>query len=462
MKKLLLSVALGCALASPLALAKELPPVGGTPKDFKLTQTQTVTLPNGLEVVYIPFGSTPKATLQLTTMVGNYDDNGKDSLVDIAYRLMSKGNANLSAAELAQQAAAMGGEFNTSVGMTESSVSIDVLSDHIADAVALLATVALKSEPTEDGVEQEKANLMRNVNVQKASAQGQASEAFAKQMFGDHPYSVAYPDEAKNASITVKDVADFYADNVTGMRSTLYVSGKFDQSSVQKAVEAAFAEMPKGTARDIAAPKTQGQGTLTFVPREGAPQSTVRLGVNVPGPSDPDAIGLAVMNTILGGAFSSRITSNIREDKGYTYSPFGTVVNREKVSYWLEGADVTAESTGASLHEIIGEITRLQNEVPSKEEVDGFKSYMSGIHLLRNSSRGAIINQLAFLKRHGLPTEYLENYVSNVNSLTPEKISELAKTHLVLDDMVLVVVGDEASVKPQLAETEVLKGFKSE
>jgi len=161
----------------------------------------------------------------------------------------------------------------------------------------------------------------------------------------------------------------------------------------------------------------------------------------------------------LGGAFSSRITANIREDKGYTYSPRSTVVARVGTGVWYQGADVTAESTGASLNEIFKEIKLLASEPPSKEELDGFKNYMAGIFVLRNSSRAAIINQLSFLELHGLDKQYLQEYVQKVHSATPEQISVMVNKYLDINKMTLVVVGDAASVEPQLKQVKELEGY---
>ena len=126
-----------------------------------------------------------------------------------------------------------------------------------------------------------------------------------------------------------------------------------------------------------------------------------------------DFVALDVMNSILGGSFGSRITSNIREDKGYTYSPRSTVDSRYKSAIWYEQADVTTEFTGASLQEITKEIERLQNEAPSKEELDGIKNYEAGLFVLLNSTPAGIIGQLVFLDTHELEDDFLINKVQS-------------------------------------------------
>ena len=112
-------------------------------------------------------------------------------------------------------------------------------------------------------------------------------------------------------------------------------------------------------------PKPNPQRMLDVSDRPGAPQSTILIGLPVTTADSPDAIPLQVTNALLGGSFNLRITANIREQKGYTYSPFGSISSRYRDSYWVEGADVTTKFTGASLKEIVGEINRLATEPPA-------------------------------------------------------------------------------------------------
>ena len=123
-------------------------------------------------------------------------------------------------------------------------------------------------------------------------------------------------------------------------------------------------------------------------------QSTVIIGVPTVDPTHADFIPMTVMDALLGGAFASRITKNIREDKGYTYSPYSELSTRYRDAYWAENADVTTAVTGPSIKEIFAEIDRLQAEPPSAEELKGIQNYLAGTYVLQNSSRAGITGQL--------------------------------------------------------------------
>ena len=174
------------------------------------------------------------------------------------------------------------------------------------------------------------------------------------------------------------------------------------------------------------------------------------LGVPAVDPTHEDFVPLTVMNSLLGGAFASRITKNIREDKGYTYSPYSELSTRYQDTYWAQNADVTTAETGASLKEIFAEIDRLQAEPPSTEELTGIKNYLAGSYILQNSSRVGIAAQLQFVDLHGLPASYPNTYVKQIMAVTPQKVMEVARKYLNDEQATIVVVGDRKSIEQQL------------
>ena len=174
------------------------------------------------------------------------------------------------------------------------------------------------------------------------------------------------------------------------------------------------------------------------------------MGLPVPDPTNPDNIPLTVTNALLGGSFGSRITSNIREQKGYTYSPTSQVSRRYHDAYWAEIADVTTAATGPSLKEIFGEILRLQKEAPSSAELKGIQSYLSGLFVIQNSTRQALIGQLRYVDLQGLGEDYLKNYVQKVNAVTPDEVQRMTAKYIKPEQMTIVVVGDKAKISEQL------------
>jgi zinc protease len=153
---------------------------------------------------------------------------------------------------------------------------------------------------------------------------------------------------------------------------------------------------------------------------------------------------------VLGGYFSSRMTANLRESKGYTYSPFSAVQNRYRDANWAQNADVTTTVTGASLKEIFFEIDRLQAEPPTEAELESAKNYMLGTFVLRNSDRAGIIAQLEFINFHGLPADYLNTYVGKVRAVTPGQVQEMTRKYIDDTRTAIIAVGDRKQIEDQV------------
>ncbi len=434
------------------AQARQAPPAPGTPKDFVIPAPTRFTLANGLPVTMVPFGRVPKVTVRLIIDVGNADE-AKDQvwLSDLLGRMLQEGTATLGADALAREFAGMGGQLGIAVGPDTTTITTDVLSDQGARAVSLLASVVQAPRLPASELSRLKATLARELAVQRATPQAIAAEKFAELVYGDHPYGRTFPTEAMLNGYTLEQVTAFHRDHFGAARARLYIAGVFDRAAMEAAVRTAFDGWTKGKPAAPRAQPPRGTTRHALVDRAGAPQSTLMLGLPVADPSTPDWIPLVVTDSLLGGSFASRITSNIREDKGYTYSPFSTIASHPDVAHWVQTADVTTAMTGASLKEIFGEIDRLRKEEPGREELQGIKNNLAGVFVVQNASRSGVISQLAFVDLHELGADYLSQYVKRLMSVSPEAILRMANKYLTPGEMTLVIVGDEKTVKEQVA-----------
>jgi predicted Zn-dependent peptidase len=441
------------AVVAPLAGAqRQSPPPAGTPKDFQLPPKATFTLQNGMRVVLVPFGAVPKATVRLVLRTGSIDESADEVwLANVTGDLLQEGTTTRAAEQLSEALAGMGGTLAVGVGADETTVGTDVLAERVPDGIRLLADVVRRPKLPASELPRIKATRARQLAIARSQPQPLARERFARLVYGDHPYGRVYPTEGMLNGYTVEQVRKFYTNNFGAGRATLYVAGVYDSASTARAVREAFGDWARGPARTAAPPpKPRAQRQFALIDRPAAPQSTLFLGLPVPDPSQRDWIALEVTDALLGGSFGSRITTNIREQKGYTYSPFSVVQPRVKDATWVEIADVTTTATGASLKEIFGEIDRLQREPPPPTELRGIQNNLAGLFALRNASRGGVIERLAFVDLHGLGDDYLTSYVKRVLAVTPADVQRVARTHLQPDRMTLVVVGDTKAISEQL------------
>ena len=451
-RKFLLVLAIGTLAAAPVFAQKQTPPAGGPPKPFAVPAHETYALPNGLQVTLIPYGNLPKVFAVVAVRVGSLNEP-KETLgvADLTGRLLKEGTTALDAKALAEATARMGSSLDTGVTPDETTLSLDVLTEYGPDAVKLLADVAQHPLLPESELPRLKTDLLRQVAIAKTRSGQIALARFRKILYGDHPYGDVLPTEDTIQKTAIADVKKFYESNYGAARAHIYVAGKFDVPAVKKAIAESLSRWAKGPAPLVNVPKMKPQHVLDVTDRPGAPQSTLYIGLTVPDANSPDSIPFTVMNSLLGGSFGSRITSNIREQKGYTYSPSSQISRRYRDAYWAEVADVTTSATGPSLKEIFGEIERLQKEPPPAAELQGIQSFLSGLFVIQNSSRQALIGQLRFLDLQGLNDDYLKTYVQKVNAVTPADVQRMTAQYIKPELMTIVVVGDKAKITEQLA-----------
>ena len=445
-----LVLGLALAIATP-ALAQQAPPKPGTPSDFSVPTARTLALPNGLQVSMVPYGALPKVSVRLVSGVGNVHESAEQVwLADLTADLMQQGTTSRTAEEIARSVAAMGGALNVGVGANTTTVSGDVLAEFGPQLVALIADVMRNPSFPESELPRLKADRVRQITIDKSRPQQLALEKFRAVMYPNHPYGRVFPTPEQVQGYTVEQIRQFHAANYGAARSRLYITGRFDAAAMEQAVRQAFADWQRGPAPQMDIPTPTSRRAIHVVDRPGAVQSTISLGLPVVDPSHPDYLALQVTNSLLGGSFGSRITANIRENKGYTYSPFSSLSARYRDAYWVQQADVTTDVTGPSLKEIFYEIDRLRREPPTADELRGIQNYLAGLFVLQNSSRAGIINQLSFIDLHGLPSNYLNTYVQRVYAVTPADVQRIARQYLDADKMQIVIVGDRGKIVEQV------------
>lgn len=458
-----LSIAvLAAILPTSLGAAQELPPAPpiGEPKPFQLPATDHYQLPNGLAITLIPYGVAPKTVVSLRVQVGGLNEGDDPWLSDVAAELMTEGAGERSSADLATAAAGMGGKIVVGSGNLTTQVTIDVLSEHAPKAIALVGDVAQRPALPGSELARIKTNLGRRLAQAIAQPGVLADVALARTLYGDaHPFGRPLATLEQLDGYTLEQVKAFHATEFGAKRAHLYVAGRFDAMKVKAAIHEAFGDWAPGP-EPLALPGNHAPGPqVILVDRPGAPQTTLRLAFDAPLAGSPDDIAYRTMNQLLGGAFISRITTNIREDKGYTYAPVSDIDFTPGEATWIFQADVSTEVTGASLKEVFAEIRRMQREAPSDKESKGIRTYMAGLFAIENSTSGAVVNTVATRDLLGLPDDWFEDYVPAVLAVTSEQMRDAAAASLPLDKITLIAVGDLKAIDSQLKTLPELRNI---
>ena len=449
-----------CLLACVACLAafgqqKEQPPEGGPPKPFHLPPTEDFTLGNGMKVTLVQYGIVPRVAVRAYVTAGGINEAANQVwLSRLTGMLMKEGTKTRSSEQLAAEIADTGGQLEIDPGVEFTSVGGVALSDHAGQFINLIADVLEHPSLPASEVPRLKADLARELAVAKTQPGDLARERFLQTMFPDSPYGRIFPAESDLKGYSTDDAVAFYRDNFSAARTHLYVAGKLE-GDLQETTRKAFEGWSRGAEPPSISASPVKARSFALIDRPGAPQSTLYIGLPVAGPNSPDYIPLDVMNTLLGGSFASRITSNIREQKGYTYSPRSQISTRTHLAYWVETADVTTSVTGPSIKEILFEINRLRKEPPTETELKGIQTYLAGLFVLRNTiSPDAVIGQLQFVDSQGLSRSYLSEYVQKVMSVQPAEVQAVTDKYLLPEKMAFVMVGDKSKIADQVKPYE--------
>jgi predicted Zn-dependent peptidase len=445
--------ALALVFVTAVASAQERPAVGPE-RPFQLAPRVEKTLPNGLRVIVTRQTAIPKVSITLTVLSG-YSSDPADltGLASLTADLIQEGTKSKNSRQIRREVFGMGGSLSAAASQDFTSVSVRGLSEFAPRLIDLVADVAMNPTIPEDELAILKQQHLQSVAQQKASPQFLSNRTFRTQLFGDHPYARTSETEASLKAMDRAKLVAFHRDHFRPNNAFLLIVGAIDPDATFASVEKAFSGWTRGDVASpaYAAPPALNGRHLYFVQRPNSIQSSISVGNIAVKRSDPRWFELTLANTIYGGAFNSRIVRNIREEKGYTYSPQSALTGFSNAGFYRFAADVRNEVTGPTLTEVFKEIDKLRAEGCDGPELQGAKSYLRGIFPIQTASQTGLSATLNNVYVFGLPKDYPETFRAKVAAVTPDQVKSAATTLLGSENSVVVVVGDYAKVKDQLA-----------
>lgn len=459
MKKAILFV-LAALVAPALAasdkkpLPKDLPPFGAD-KPLPVPSIAQSRLPNGLTVWVVKRPGFPRVAAVLAVRGGSAaDPKGAEGISELLADTVKEGTTLRTSRQIAEELQAVGGEIGASAGADAIFVTATGLGSGAPKLLEVLADVALGASFPAAEVELAKGNALQGLLAREATPEFLAQKALGKAVYGDHPYHVTAPSKEALSAATPAALKTEHARRFRPESALLVVVGDLDAAAVSSAVTRFFGPWKAAGEAPAATPPSPAASArrLLIVNRPGSVQSQILMGRPAATATDPDYFPLLVANTICAGSFGSRLTENIREDKGYTYSPRGGIAARQKGGLLTVQADVRTEVTAAALLEMFYELDRMGATPPSEEEMSRAKRYQGGLYLLRNQIQGSVARTLATNWVNGLPPEALGEFVTRVNAVTPEQVRAAGRSFFPSATQTVVVVGDEPKVKGELAQ----------
>ena len=427
------------------------PPVG-PPPELRLPPVQEFTLANGLRVLLMEKHDLPLVQVNLLVDAGGVRDvPGKLGAAALTADMLDEGAAGRSALAIADAFEMLGARFSVAGGLHSAGVSLRAATSRLAAALPLMADVVLRPDfPPAELARLRKERL--TALLRQHDQPGAIAAALATTtLFGRaHPYG-RIAEEASLKALVPADLRQFHQQYWRPGHATLVVVGDVQPAALRTLLEANFGGWPAGDAGPAtipAAPQVTGR-TIYLVDKPGAAQSVIQLGRIGVARTTSDYFPLLVMNTILGGYFTSRLNQNLREQHGYTYGARSSFDFRPAPGPWLASASVATNVTGPALREFFNELEGMLQPVPA-EEAARAASYIASQFAPAFQSVSGIAGMIGELVQYGLPASYFDSYTRNVLAVTPAEIERVAKQYLDPARTAVFVVGDVKAIEPQV------------
>lgn len=412
----------------------------------KITPKRIV-LKNGITLIVVETHSLPMLNVSMAIKSGAiHDPQGKAGVANLTGILLDEGTKTRTTKQIAEEIDFIGGRLSTSGGTDYSSASLVVLKKDINRGLDLLSDVLLNPIFPEEEVERKKKEILAGIISDKDDPGVIASKAFYKAVFKDHPYSMPVEgDEDTVKNITREDIVTFYNKYYKPNNTIMVVVGDVDVKEIQGLIENYFKTWEKSKIKfpDITQVVKLKKKESILIDKN-ITQANIILGHTGISRDNPDFYAVYLMNYILGGGgFSSRMTKEIRDNRGLAYSVHsGFDINKYPGAFEVE-VQTKNESATEAVNNILNELKKIREEQVTDTEIEEAKAYLTGSFPLKLDTNAKIGNFLVFIEYYNLGLDYFEEYPKKIQAITKDDIIRAAKKYIDPENYVIVAVGNQ-------------------
>jgi zinc protease len=458
------------AVAADAADRSKLPEVG-TPPALSLPPLERGTLSNGLKIVLAERHNVPVVQIELMVDAGRAaDSRSKPGTANLTLSMITNGTKTRDALQISARAETLGANLGAGSSLDTSFIALNAITSRLADSLDLFTDVLLNPTFPDKELTRLKAQALAAIQQQKSQPRGIASRLFPKLIYGEgHAYSNPFSGigtEETVSSMTSDELRAFYKHWVRPDNATLLIVGDTTLAQIQPLLEQRLAAWKSPTERlptkQLGQIAAQPKPRVFLVNRTGSEQSLVMAVELAPPRSAPDNVALETVNTILGGSFISRINMNLREDKHWSYGAGSGLIDAKGQRVFQASALVQTDKTADSMREMLKELRDLTGaRQPTEKEIRFAKDTLVRSLPGENETSSQVANSYVDILTYGLPDTYLNDFVGEVEALTPQQL-QAAGTELVHPEaLTWIIVGDLASIEANvraldLGEVKVL------
>ncbi|RMF03103.1 MAG: insulinase family protein [Chloroflexi bacterium] len=432
----------------------------GVPAPLPVAETsfppfETFTLENGLEVIFVEQHELPQVNAQLYVRGSNAAAPAEQQgVADFVAELLTKGTETRTAADIAGQIEAVGGSVGSNAALEWISLSVDALRTDADLAFDLLGDMARNPTFPDNELEVIREQTLTFLEQDAVSPDTLANHQFGRIAYGGHPYGFyATPETVKN--LTRDDVVDFYTRLFKPNNALLVVVGDMTLDEAQAQVERVFADWEPGDVPDVLdypAANVGDTSVIYLIDRPDSEQATIQVGNRAINARTPERYALSVVNSVLGGGASSRLFSNLREDKGYTYGVYSRFGRPNDTSTFRVLTDVGQNHAGDAITEILYELNKIRTRFVTAEELADAKGLLIGNFALSIEDPADFARQLSTRRLTGVPIDELNSYLQKLEDVSAAEARRAARKYIDAKSPIIVVVGNAEVIRPQLEE----------
>lgn len=409
-------------------------------------------LANGMQVVLAEAHSIPKFHGELFFRAGEALVSDRSvGLAEMTATVVRTGTARRTSRQIEEDLRRLGADLGASAGQDTSAISFAGLSEFAEPLLQLVNELAREASLPVAEFERERRQKLEEVRLERTSPGFLAGERLRKVLFGSHPYARVSPSIEQVAAYKREDLETVYREIYTPENALLILVGDFEPRALLGSIERIFGSWAgkKPAAKDTPALQQLRGRKVYLVHNPGAVQTQILVGCYAITRKHPDWIRLGLANSLYGGAFNSRLVMNIREDKGYTYSPRSGITPLRQHGYFSISAAVRNDVVAASLTEIFYELDKLRSVLVPDAELADAQNYLSGIFSMGLATQEGLLSQFSTAELHQLPEDYLETYRDKVRALNSAELLATARKYFDSANMQIVVVGDREQIEEQ-------------
>lgn len=422
--------------------------------DFHLPRIEKFKLSNGLKILFVEKNNLPIIQFNLVLNAGSkFDPGEKNGLAQLTSMLVDEGTKTKNALEIDDEFETLGTVFNIAIDHDSIYLSMLSLMENLDESLTLFTEILTEPAFNDSDFEREHRKLSTQILQLKDQPSYIADSIFERVIFDRSPY--AFPvmgTEITTNNIINKDVIEYYNSKFTPDDACLVVVGNISTDLLNNKLTEAFKNWSGNNSKDSQLLRPEEEHTKIYIfDKPGSPQSEIRIG-NLCKPRDEKFYySKKVVNSILGGQFSSRINLNLREDKGYTYGAHSSFYYNKLHGYFTVSTAVETKNTVTAVKEILKELNGIHAGIRD-DEIAFAKSYLIRKYPAMFDSYSKIASNLTTLHIYDLPPRYFENFIQNIEATESDDLITAAKNNIKSDKFSIVLVGDKASLLKNLSE----------